>query len=258
MSLPLVTAPEIFRKTVRYCSKRAVISLLKNRRISGLTFYLWRVTWSVWCWWMLLQEYIFLFLGINFFKIFFEIVCFSFFDFWKHVLCFLANLCKFFSIFYVLRRYWCIFCWFCPFLGVFHFCLHFLWHYGIVFWQVLSVFGCVPFSVSIFFDIVKLFFGHFCHFLVSIFWGIYCVLFGWFRPFLESVTFFVSASWSSEYFILCFFDSIWEEIQFFGHFLPLLYFSLGLLSILYLTFDPFLYYWGKIGNFLVIFAFFIW
>ena len=38
MSLPLVTAPEIFRKTVRYCSKRAVISLLKNRRISGLTF----------------------------------------------------------------------------------------------------------------------------------------------------------------------------------------------------------------------------
>ena len=111
MSLPLVTAPEIFRKTVRYCSKRAVISLLKNRRISGLTFYLWRVTWSVWCWWMLLQGWIFLFYpGIDFLDLF-EITCFVF----------SSNFCQFFGIFYVLRHYWCIFCWFCPFLGVFHF-----------------------------------------------------------------------------------------------------------------------------------------
>ena len=156
MSLPLVTAPEIFRKTVRYCSKRAVISLLKNRRISGFTFYLWGVTWSFWCWWMLLQGWIFLFYpGIDFLDLF-EITCFVF----------SSNFCQFFGIFYVLRRYWCIFCWFCPF------------------------FGCVPFFLFIFFDIMELFFGQFCHFLVSIFWDVYCVLFGWFCPFLGSVTFF--------------------------------------------------------------------
>ena len=219
---------------------------------------MWRVTWSVWCWWMLLQEYIFLFLGINFFKIFFEIVCFSFFDFWKHVLCFLANFVSFLASVSFLDILGVFFADFVHFLGVFHFvspfsltlwncfsayfvyflacyifCFHFLWHCGIVFRPFLSLFSlhilghilCTFWLISSISWVCYIF----CVCLLA-FWVFHTWLF-WlylgrntiFWSFFAFVIFF---SWPFEYFILDFwpfFVLLGKNRRFFGHFLPFLF-----------------------------------